>query len=602
MDVAKVSSNGLIYAIDPFHNSKHSTYKEAVSERKALQNILLTQDFDAIPLIREKGGPVSRVARRRLHTGDDFDDVFILDIEEVCVLDPGADIIQSLFAILSNEHHIVMIRDQIKGEGYFSSILTLAMLDADIVRHYISIKISELARKEWHWNVDALTNHLAPLGTPVHSTTIRPPLATYASQLFAKIKAIATMVKDPKNIPSDFDLSRKIVELLHQLQPLKEYGSVKHPSLEFPFDLKQHPAATDGAMSVPVAQVHKHPIAGVRSDLGEPDMAAHLLGEANDFTYLLYRNQRPKEDQLLRPATGEKITIKGKISGHECILDGIKMLVENKSNPILVDLESSPWPGILTVEDLIESQETMSLFLRKWVEYEGNLRTIAVGKDILKVDGAFIFNVGIKNLFKHFIDEGIEFTSTQDDLLSPELASEAFDQIATVRNLIIHNFFVSNPGQKKYPSWFSKLFLNSLYNIGRLPRGEATDAMKETYSAFLWAIQFFENPPILFPEYSLNKDSFMIPPQTNRRSFSHLLRPNLKRVGLVKSDHKAPTLVFFLKDKQATKDIRQIYENEKLLTRAGKAKSPYTLSELENEAFLGQFTIQFEEYVSSVPK
>jgi hypothetical protein len=100
----------------------------------------------------------------------------------------------------------------------------------------------------------------------------------------------------------------------------------------------------------------------------------------------------------------------------------------------------------------------------------------------------------------------------------------------------------------------------------------------------------------------LNKDSFMIPPQTKRRSFSHLLRPNLKCVSLVKSDHKAPTLVFFLEGKKATEDTRQIYETEKLLTRAGKAKSPYTLSELENEAFLGQFTIQFEEYVSSVPK
>ena len=103
LDVSSIATPELVYCTDVFDSDSDVSEDFA---RKAIGNILKANLWDSIPL-RNSGGDVRRIARRRLHNGDLKKHVFILDLDECAKISKNSSILSALFAILSNEHHIL---------------------------------------------------------------------------------------------------------------------------------------------------------------------------------------------------------------------------------------------------------------------------------------------------------------------------------------------------------------------------------------------------------------------------------------------------------------------------------------------------------------
>ena len=147
LTVDSIASNGLVYC-----GEIETTDQDRPKLNKAIHNILKSQKFDSIP-IRDHNGVVKKVARRRLHDGDLDQEVFILDIEECATVKSGTSILDAIFAVLSNEHHILFVMN---NNNQPSDVLTMSMLKETVVRDYLNLKVANLVATGWHWNNDKI--------------------------------------------------------------------------------------------------------------------------------------------------------------------------------------------------------------------------------------------------------------------------------------------------------------------------------------------------------------------------------------------------------------------------------------------------------------
>jgi hypothetical protein len=205
--VRDICEPGLVLAMD-FKEQPGKTASEGEEARRTWEesvlNILEANDFDAIPLVSEPQGYPNRVARRRYHDGD-LSDLFVLDIEEVEVFAPHGSIIDLVFSVLSNEHHIALVG----LKGSLRSIVTLDTLaspnsKSPILRNYLDQKVADVA-----------------------SSTGRDLPADLGRRAFAGIRSLASLIDGDRKIVSDGEFTQMGNDVLALLQPLKEHSETE---------------------------------------------------------------------------------------------------------------------------------------------------------------------------------------------------------------------------------------------------------------------------------------------------------------------------------------------------------------------------------------
>ena len=200
--IFEVSSPDLVVAIDGYSEEGVESSEALSHEEGALLNILDANNFDAIPLVPARGKRPTRIARRRYHDGDPSD-IFVLDIGEVSVFNADSTVLEALISVVSNEHHIALVEDG----GEIKSIITIETLADTGSKHpyleqYLDRKVSDVA-------IEAGLDLDASLGRRV----------------FASLRELAILIDDDRHLLSDHDFTKKVIDALVLLQPLKSHLS-----------------------------------------------------------------------------------------------------------------------------------------------------------------------------------------------------------------------------------------------------------------------------------------------------------------------------------------------------------------------------------------
>ena len=465
--MSDIASKGLVYALDPavlgYERDEKKFFKkpEALS---ALKNILQAQQFDAIPLIQRYNGEVTHLARRKLHDGDEHE-VHILSKSEVECVSRDSSILQCMFRILANQHHILLLEDD---EGRVTDILTISMLNSEKVKSYLRLKVSQLSEDDWNWNSDYLSNS-------------KKVDIDYAAEIFSQIKELAELLSEDyiertKSVPKDIDVSKKIVKLLSDLQPLKPFsGNIESLSLvNEGFYLE----ASVETKPEHTAKEIQHEWGGSLSEIdGEEydkeekkeirDLAFNLFTKANDWDELLFRKNdnsliklsKTDEDEITESDVVE-------IDEEDDFFSIARELFENRCKMLVVKNIGSKWPGIITIHDFALSTKVQNYLLSLMTKIETNCREKLVS------EGIQYFND--KRSKKRKLISVVNFNDVIETLNDRGLLSKRgkqnkkLDVIRFCRNKLVHEIIGSDLDElPKYLEYiFLKGFLYSeeLYN------------------------------------------------------------------------------------------------------------------------------------------
>ena len=356
MRVRDIASNGLVYALDPavlhYKRDEKKFFKkpEALS---ALKNILQAQQFDAIPLIQQYKGEVTHLARRKLHDGDEHE-VHILTKSEVECVSRDSSILECMFMILANQHHILLLED---SEGRVTDILTISMLNSEKVKSYLRLKVSQLSEDDWNWNSDYLSNS-------------KKVDIDYAAEIFSQIEELAELLSEDyiertNSLPKDIDVSKKIVKLLSDLQPLKPFSgnidslSLKEEGFYLEASVETKPEHT--------AKEIQHEWGGSLIDSDEEnrhvvDLAFKLFSDANNWDEILLRKKNQDWGQLSKSRDGSIVESEViKINEDDSYLTIANLLNDNECKMLVVENENSKWPGIITIHDFALNKKSPKL-------------------------------------------------------------------------------------------------------------------------------------------------------------------------------------------------------------------------------------------------
>ena len=238
--------------------------------------------------MRNDKGQVTRVARRRLHDGDLNQEIFILDIEECATVKSETSILDAIFAVLSNEHHILFVMDD---NNQPTDVLTMSMLKEPVVRDYLNLKVANLVATGWHWNEDKIDF---------------TPTLDYGQKIYSEIIRLANLVDDDNAIlSSDKAVSGQIVKILSLLQPLKDIKGEMKPE-KFGVIKRERQI-----QSLNVETMMSHPIACFTED--ENDilvMAYRLFARENNWDNILLKSDNSRDYQIITGVKRSEITIK----------------------------------------------------------------------------------------------------------------------------------------------------------------------------------------------------------------------------------------------------------------------------------------------------
>ena len=384
-----ISSCGLKYALSKTafeaNENEHDNYQ------KALLNVLTAQDFDSIPLVDNFEGPITSIGRRRLHDGD-VEDVFILSPEEVSKMPQESPVIQCIFEVLSNEHHIVFLTDE---DEEIQDVVTIGMLTNPIIKDYLTLLIGKLHSEGWNFNKDHLD-----------SDTVFD--YEYPVTIHEELIKLDKLVDNPdKSVPSDLEVSTQIVHILSLLQPLKtwdggpESGAMN--SIDYPLKIPT-PEYTPGT----AGYFAQHPFGAVlenNEDEGVQDLAFRMFAEANNWDYLALKTPTGDYSHLLGSDQFRIEMVEPVAEDTE--LDELVHLFDEQNRPLRVKYEHSPYPGIITPQDVVFSEHTKVRMAMEFLNLELNVRNsylhrLATGKISTKlnyrIDGDLVWRVSISAL------------------------------------------------------------------------------------------------------------------------------------------------------------------------------------------------------------
>jgi len=438
MRVKDIASDGLIYALDP----RSYPYPQG-EQLGALKNILETQKFDAIPLTKKYRGPVTGLARRRLHDGD-IHEVLILDIEEVNKLLRSDSILDAMFAVLGNEHHIALLYNgKIENGERPTDILTIEMLTDELVQDYLTLKIAELAAEGWNWNDSDLGKNdggRADLGI----------------NICRKIGILAKLVEDGE-INSDREVTSASIDVLKMLQPLKGAPITRIDSKPYVKPMTEVAKDATGLKTWPMVAVQDDEYMG---------FAYALLSAGNEFDRILISGddyeliQRKKDSK-------EVERVKAQIIRKDESLSSIfKYLRDDSTSALVVEPDEGreeKWPGVVTIDDLASNSSVLSDMFRDAGAIEKKVKCCLIENGIYQVKtDRGNEHVGIVNLNSLFV----QFANTRGiKKWNKDLATK----FRRFRNAVAHQLFPElSDGVQPLPTYLHEIFLNGFFEVEKM--------------------------------------------------------------------------------------------------------------------------------------
>jgi len=490
MRVCDIASKGLVYALDPaaIGRSKNSDGFFDDDVLSALSNILKAQEFDAIPLIPGYKREVTSIARRRLHQGDEHS-VFVLDRSEVECISRDTSILEAIFMILSNEHHVLFLENDV---GTITDILTISMIADPKVKSYLRLKFSQLKEDKWGWNEEYLSKPFTP--------TIEDVNLIYdkISQL-AKLIIEDEIIRRKEIVPSDREVSQLIVEILAKLQPLKPFkGNFEYLSLEeerFFLEVGYEQKQKDTAKEI------QHEWAGSLIDwkdeddeiknlalIKNVDLAFELFSEANDWDSLLLRRDDSTFGMLTKSEDDGTIEYNDTVTIDESVshLEIAKILVKGSEQIIVVENENSKWPGIITIHDFALNQNVQQDLLLRFTQIEMNCRARLVSEGI---------QVFLVERYKQYLTSSVNFKNVIDKLDSINCINSKvknkLNNIRFCRNKLVHNMMGHD--LEILPNYLHYIFLEAYINSHKLLNLFEIDENTQSMSRHLISLDAFVN-------------------------------------------------------------------------------------------------------------
>jgi hypothetical protein len=334
-------------------------------EISVLENILVANDFDAIPLVSERGAIPDRIARRRYHDGDPLD-VFILGVNEVDRFLPDGSILDAIISVLSNEHHIALVG----SDDRIDSILTLDTLAQPNsrqpkIRKYLDQKVADVAFEHEE-------------GLP----------AKLSRDIFQDIRDMAELIANDRTGVSDREFTQLAIDVLLKLQPLKQESETevdyksKDPGESWRIRRDDDPRGADFA---------RFPMIGVldSGDDAVTRLARDSISAANDFTALLVFSESHEPIGLYRYSKGEWIREK---PARENVNQRINQLIirlcnlakNGDENPHVVLQFDDGTQGIITSEEL-SNPPSLFWLLQRFANLEKTLKEWLRGQDVAKI-------------------------------------------------------------------------------------------------------------------------------------------------------------------------------------------------------------------------
>ena len=443
LTVEDIASDGLKYCYDHFELNTDDNGRNIFDS--AVYNILTSQKFDAIPMMNNNN-KVRKIARRRLHDGDRDNQVIYVDIDECATVSPKATIIESIFEILANEHHVLFVVD---NSGQPHRILTISMLKSLIVRDYLNMKIARLSVNGWNWN---------------QMTSDFKIDLSYGQRIYDEIVKLAELVDDDLgSLSPDFEVSTQIVKILQLLQPLKNSESCDNSE---DFELSKFSSATK---KLTVGELMSHPAATLT--VPEDDIvlryAYKFFAVQNNWDSVLLHNKETDTYEIITGISKDGLERQpiDRIAYDEPASSVIAHFINNRSKPMFSFKPDSIWPGIITVDDLALEPSYIMDIIVKFTDLEFRLRTFLLDAGVLHVRRETtsgnktkdsIIRANWANLTKEI--ESLE----SNDIFKPE-DFVILEKLRRFRNKVVHTYLpMIDDESRDFPKWMHNDFLSGM--------------------------------------------------------------------------------------------------------------------------------------------
>ncbi len=270
-------------------------------------------------------------------------------------------------------------------------------------------------------------------------------------------------------IPSDFDVSKQIVHILSLLQPLKLWEGGQESEALTSTDYPLKIVTPDYKPGIAAGYFAQHPFGAVMENAEHPDvrnLAFRLFSEANGWDNLVVRTLSGEYTHLI--GKNRFKWIETRVS-EDAKLEQLIHLFDENHRPLLVDFENSDYPGIITAQDIIFSEDTKTKMANQFLKLEIQVRNTYLHflstkerpkKSEYLVTGAFAWKAKIADVYTRLIKR---LPKEINVLSNPE-----FRKIFLLRNALSHNDFAITPEgeidpQKKASNYISFLKENYRY-------------------------------------------------------------------------------------------------------------------------------------------
>lgn len=445
LTVDSIASEGLVYCYDHFQIETNDEGREIYN--KSVLNILESQKFDAIPLMTHSG-TVKQIARRRLHGGDRESKVIYLDINECAIVPPNSPIIDSIFQVLSNEHHILFVAEDPNKP---CRVLTMSMLKEVIIKDYLNLKIANLSAAGWHWN-----NLDSDIVIDLN----------YGNRIYDEIVKLAELVDDDiKPLSSDVEVSSQIITVLQLLQPLK---NITGEFEEENFELSKYRYPEHELTAV---KLMKHPAATLTLADDDNDLSLYyayrFFAIQNNWDYVLLRNPKTDSYQVSTHIKDKKLETLEifEVKPDEKPSSLIVKFLSNECRPMFCRKPGNKWPGIITVDDLALNRTLLMKLIVDLSELESRCRTYLLDAGIMYIKPK---NKPGSRLVSIINADWVDIIRAMRRV-EPRASSNDFKVLSKIRqfrNDVIHRYLpLLKDDVKEFPRWMYNQYLQGFIDM-----------------------------------------------------------------------------------------------------------------------------------------
>ncbi len=326
------SSKGLIFS----KMFKESDYNLDL-QKKALANILVTQDFDMMPVVEESAATIGSQTTTGPITGvaildESKTSVNIIEYEDCQTITRDTNFVSAIKALLLNENRFVFVGE---STSKAEAIITSSMLKSPEISDGL-ILLSAAAAMEGKINEDA----------------------SFGLRVYEQIL----------NYLDEENISQSCLDNLESLDPKKNASGVVDSEVTY---------VPKGGVTA--QHIMKFPLAGVTKTMPEYILAAKMLGQGNDFdNLLLYEKGKkiPEKVTMLRHKDESRFMCRtiGHNTGLKSIIKymspAMNVCVVRPDPELIIRGEAMIWPAIIYVNDELQSDTALKELGKYCVEVE----------------------------------------------------------------------------------------------------------------------------------------------------------------------------------------------------------------------------------------